>query len=32
MIENFEVIHSLQIGAREAVVGVSPDQEFMCCF
>ena len=29
MIENFEVIHSLQIGAREAVVGVSPDQAFM---
>ena len=32
MIENFEVIHSLQIGAREVVVGVSPEQEFMCCF
>ena len=32
MIENFEIIHSLQIGAREVVVGVSPEQEFMCCF
>ena len=32
IIENFEVIHSLQIGAREVVVGVSSDQEFMCCF
>ena len=32
MIENFEIIHSLQIGARELVVGVSPEQEFMCCF
>ena len=32
MIENFEIIHSIQIGAREVVVGVSPEQEFMCCF
>ncbi len=32
MIDKFEVIHSLQIGAREVVVGVSPEQEFMCCF
>ena len=32
MIENFEIIHSLQIGAREVVVGVSQEQEFMCCF
>ncbi len=32
MIENFEIIHALQIGAREVVVGVSPEQEFMCCF
>ena len=32
MIEDFEIIHSIQIGAREVVVGVSPEQEFMCCF
>lgn len=32
MIDKFEIIHSLQIGARELVVGVSPEQEFMCCF
>lgn len=32
MIENFEIIHSLQIGAREVVVGISPEREFMCCF
>ena len=32
MIDKFEIIHSLQIGAREVVVGVSPEQEFMCCF
>ena len=32
MIENFEIIHSIQIGAREVVVGVSPEREFMCCF
>ena len=32
MIQNFEIIHSLQIGAREVVVGISPEQEFMCCF
>lgn len=32
MIGKFEIIHSLQIGAREVVVGVSPEQEFMCCF
>ena len=32
IIENFEIIHALQIGAREVVVGVSPEQEFMCCF
>lgn len=32
MIDQFEIIHSLQIGARELVVGVSPEQEFMCCF
>ena len=31
MIDQFEIIHSLQIGARELVVGVSPEQEFMCC-
>ena len=31
MIDKFEIIHSLQIGAREVVVGVSPEQEFMCC-
>ena len=27
MIDQFEIIHSLQIGARELVVGVSPEQE-----
>lgn len=32
IIENFEIIHSIQIGARELVVGVSPELEFMCCF
>ena len=32
MIENFEIIHSLQIGVCEVVVGVSQKQEFMCCF
>ena len=32
MIENFEIIHSIQIGAREVVVGGSPEREFMCCF
>lgn len=32
MIENFEIIHALQIGAREVVVGVNLEQEFMCCF
>ena len=32
MIKNFEIIHSIQIGARELVVGVSPELEFMCCF
>ena len=32
MIDKFEIIHSLQIGAREVVVGISPEQEFMCCF
>lgn len=32
MIENFEIIHSIQIGARKLVVGVSPELEFMCCF
>lgn len=32
MIQNFEIIHSLQIGAQEVVVGISPEQEFMCCF
>jgi len=32
MIDKFEIIHSLQMGAREVVVGVSPEQEFMCCF
>ena len=32
MIDKFEIIHSLQIGTREVVVGVSPEQEFMCCF
>lgn len=32
MIEDFEIIHSIQIGAREVVVGVSPELEFMCCF
>lgn len=32
MIDKFEIIHALQIGAREVVVGVSPEQEFMCCF
>ena len=31
-IQNFEIIHSLQIGAREVVVGISPEQEFLCCF
>ncbi len=32
MVDSFEIIHSLRIGAREVVVGVSPEQEFMCCF
>ena len=32
IIENFEIIHSIQIGARELVVGASPELEFMCCF
>lgn len=32
MIDKFKIIHSLQIGAREVVVGVNPEQEFMCCF
>ena len=32
MIENFEIIHSIQIGAWEFLVGVSPELEFMCCF
>ena len=32
MIDKFEVIHSIQVGVREVVVGVSPEQEFMCCF
>lgn len=32
MAGEFEIIHALQIGAREVVVGVSPDQEFMCAF
>lgn len=32
MIDKFEIIHSLQIGAREVVVGVNLEQEFMCCF
>ena len=32
MIDKFQIIHSLQIGTREVVVGVSPEQEFMCCF
>ena len=32
MIDKLEIIHSLQIGTREVVVGVSPEQEFMCCF
>ena len=26
MIDKFDVIHALQIGAREVVVGVSPEQ------
>ena len=32
MIDKFQIIHSLQIGTREVVVGISPEQEFMCCF
>lgn len=32
MADKFEIIHALQIGAREVVVGVSPEQEFMCGF
>ncbi len=32
MIDKFEIIHSLQIGAREVVVGISLEQEFMCCY
>ena len=32
MIDKFEIIHAIQVGAREVVVGVSPEQEFMCCF
>lgn len=32
MIDKFKIIHSLQIGARKVVVGVNPEQEFMCCF
>jgi len=29
MIDKFEISHSFQLGAREVVVGVSPEQEFM---
>ena len=32
VIDKFEIIHTIQVGAREVVVGVSPEQEFMCCF
>ena len=32
IIDKFEVIHAIQVGAREVVVGVSLEQEFMCCF
>ena len=32
MIDKFEIIHTIQMGAREVVVGISPEQEFMCCF
>lgn len=32
MIDKYKIIHALQIGAREVVVGVSPEQEFMCSF
>ena len=32
MIDKFEIIHAIQMGAREVVVGISPEQEFMCCF
>ena len=32
MIDQYKIIHALQIGAREVVVGVSPEQEFMCSF
>lgn len=32
MADRFEIIHALQVGAREVVVGVSPEQEFMCAF
>ena len=31
MIDKFEIIQAIQVGAREVVVGVSPEQEFMCC-
>ena len=32
MIDKFEIIHAIQVGAREVVVGISPEREFMCCF
>lgn len=32
MAGKFEIIHALHLGAREVVVGVSPEQEFMCAF
>jgi len=31
MIDQYEIIHSIQVGVREVVVGVSAEREFMCC-
>ena len=33
VIDDYEIIHALQVGAREVVVGIGPmEREFMCCF
>lgn len=32
MIDKFKIIHLLQIGAQEVVVGVNPERKAMCCF
>lgn len=31
VIDQYEIIHSIQVGVREVVVGVSAEREFMCC-